>query len=108
MPEVENLAVLVIQRQQRIPRQLAVQHEPGPATQQVLALFSCYRLVGLVVKASALRAEDLGFYSHLSQGNSSGTSHTSDLKIGTLVADLPSAWHCRVTAGTGWPSVSIL
>ena len=24
------------------------------------------------------------------------------------MATLPSAWHCRVSAGTGWPSVSIL
>ena len=38
----------------------------------------------------------------------SGSSHTSDLKIGTPVATLPGAWHYRVTAGTGWPSVSIL
>ena len=30
--------------------------------------------------------------------------HTSDLEIGTPVATL----HYRVSAGTGWPSVSIL
>ena len=38
----------------------------------------------------------------------SGSSHTSDLKIGTPVATLPDAWCYRVSAGTGWPSVSIL
>ena len=64
-------------------------------------------LAGLVVKASALGAKDLGFESWLRQ-NFSGWSHTSDLKIGTPVATLPGAWHCRVSAGTGRPSVSIL
>ena len=38
----------------------------------------------------------------------SGSSHTSDFKIGTPVAVLPGAWHHRVDAGTGWPDVSIL
>ena len=38
----------------------------------------------------------------------SGSSHTSDFKIGTPVATLPCAWRYRVSAGTGWPSVSIL
>ena len=38
----------------------------------------------------------------------SGSSHTSDLKIGTPVATLPGAWHYRVSTGTGQPSVSIL
>ena len=37
-----------------------------------------------------------------------GLSHTSDLKIGTPVATLPGTWHYRVSAGTGWPGVSIL
>ena len=37
-----------------------------------------------------------------------GSSHTSDLKIGTAVAALPGAWRHRVSAGTGWPGVSIL
>ena len=37
-----------------------------------------------------------------------GSSHTSDLKIGTPVATLPGAWRYRVSAGTGWPDVSIL
>ena len=38
----------------------------------------------------------------------SGSSHTSDLKIGTPVATLPGAWHYRVSSGTGQPGVSIL
>ena len=46
------------------------------------------RLVGLVVKASASRAEDPGFESHLRR-DFSGSSHTSDLKIETPVATMP-------------------
>ena len=42
----------------------------------------------LVVKASASRAEDLEFESRLRQ-DFSGSSHTSDSKIGTPVATLP-------------------
>ena len=37
-----------------------------------------------------------------------GSSHTSDFKIGTPVATLLGAWRYRVSAGTGWPGVSIL
>ena len=53
-------------------------------------------LDGLVVKASTSRAEDPGFKSSLRQ-DFSGSSHTSDSKIGTPVATLP-----------GRPDVSIL
>ena len=66
-----------------------------------------YCLVGLVVKATASGAEDLGFESRLRR-DLYGSSHTSDLKIGAPVATLPGAWHYRVSAGTGWPGVSIL
>ena len=38
----------------------------------------------------------------------SGSSHTSDSKIGTPVATLPGAWCYRISAGTGRPGVSIL
>ena len=31
--------------------------------------------------------------------DSSGSSHTSDLKFGTPVATLPGVWHYRVSAG---------
>ena len=37
-----------------------------------------------------------------------GLSHTSDLEIGTPVATLPGAWCYKISAGTGWPGVSIL
>ena len=49
-------------------------------------------LVGLVVKASALKVADLGFHSCLQRGDFSGLSHISDLKIGPPVAMLPGAW----------------
>ena len=39
----------------------------------------------------------------LSCGDFSGSSHTTDLQTGT-----PGTWHYRVSAGTGWPGVSIL
>ena len=64
-------------------------------------------LLDRVVKASASRAADTGFDSRLRR-NISGSSHTSDLKIDTLVATLPDAWHYRVSAGTGWPGVIML
>ena len=38
----------------------------------------------------------------------SGSSHTSDFKIGTPVAALPGAWRYRISTGTGRPGVSIL
>ena len=64
------------------------------------------RLDGLVVKASASRAEGPGFESRLRR-DFSGLSHTSDSKIGT-VATLPGARRYRVSTGTGRPGVSIL
>ena len=60
-----------------------------------------------MAKASASRAKDPGFDSRLRR-DFSGSSHTSDLKIGTPVATLPGAWRSRVSAGTGRPGVSIL
>ena len=61
-----------------------------------------------MVKASASRAEDPGLESHMRRDFIPGSSHTSDLNIGTPVATLPGAWHYRVRAGTGGPGVSIL
>ena len=79
-----------------------------PQQHGILTIYTlCYRLVGLVVKASASGTEDPGFESRLRQ-DFSGSSHTSDLKIGTPVATLPGAWHYRVSAGTGRSGVSIL
>ena len=59
------------------------------------------------VKASASGAEGPEFDSRLRR-DFSGSSHTSDFKIGTPVAILPGAWQYRVNAGTGRPGVSIL
>ena len=64
-------------------------------------------LSGLVVKSSASGAEDPGFEFRLRR-DFSGSSHTSDLNIGTPVATLPGAWRYRVSTGTGWTGVSIL
>ena len=60
-----------------------------------------------MVKASASRAEDPGYESRLRR-DFSGSSHTSDLKMGTPVATLPGSWRYRVSVGTGRPDVSIL
>ena len=70
-------------------------------------LFLTDRLGGLVVKASASRAEDWAFESRLRR-DFSGSSRTSDLNIGAPVATLPGAWRYRVSTGTGRPGVSIL
>ena len=73
---------------------------------------SCYRSVNLpvclftrvlvcpAVCAGVLsRAEDPGFNSRLRR-DCSGSSHTSDFKIGSPVATLPGTWRDRVNAGT--------
>ena len=65
-------------------------------------VLSPYRLVGLVVKASASRAEDPGFESRL-RGIFSGSSHTCDLNIGTPVVTLSGAWRYRVSTGLVGP-----
>ena len=65
------------------------------------------RPVGHVVKASARKAEGPEFESRLRR-DFSGSSHTSDLKIGTPVATLPGAWLYSVSTGTGRSGVSIL
>ena len=73
----------------------------------VLTPLSAHCLVGLVVKVSTSRVEDLGFQSRL-RWDFSGSSHTGDFKIGTPVATLPGTWRYRVSAETGWPGVSTL
>ena len=73
----------------------------------VCVVSTWHRLAGQVVKASTSGTEGPGSESHLRQ-EFSRSSHTSDLTIGTPVATLPGAWHDRVSAGTGWPGVSIL
>ena len=77
--------------------------EPNPGSSALEADASATnRFTGLVVKASASGAEDPGFESRLPR-DFSGSSHTSDSKIGTPVATLPGAWHNRVSAETGRP-----
>ena len=65
------------------------------------------RLGGLMIKPSASRAEDPGFESRLLR-DFPGLSHTSYLKNWHTGVTLPGAWRYRVSAGTGWPSVSLL
>ena len=60
-----------------------------------------------MLKASASRAEIPGS-NPVCNRIFPGSSHTSDLQIGTPVATLPGAWHYRISAGTGWPGVNIL
>ena len=65
-------------------------------------------LAGLVDKAFTSTAGDPGLIPTFRVNLFSGPSHTSDLKIGTPVITLPSAWCYRVSTGTGWPGVSML
>ena len=60
-----------------------------------------------MVKVSTSRAEDPGFEPRLRR-DFSGSSHTSDLTIGTPVATQPGTWRHRASAGTGRPGVSTL
>ena len=64
-----------------------------------VTVLSPHRLVGLVRKVPGSNPTCAGIFS--------GSSHTSDLNIGTPVATLPGAWRYRVSAGTGRPGVSI-
>ena len=65
------------------------------------------RLVGLVVRRPP-RERKIPGSNPFCDGIFSGSSHTSDLKIGNPVATLPGAWRYRASAGTGQPGVSIL
>ena len=65
------------------------------------------RLVGPVVRRPP-RERKIPGSNPACDGIFSGSSHTSDLKIGTPVATLSSAWSYRDSAGTGRPGVSIL
>ena len=68
---------------------------------------SFHRLVGQVVRCPP-RERKVPGSNPACAGIFSGSSHTSDLKIGTPVATLPGAWRYRVSTGTGRPGVSIL
>ena len=72
-----------------------------------LSLSLSDRLVSLVVRRPP-RERKVPGSNPASTGIFSGSSHTSDLNIGTPVATLPGAWHYRVSTGTGRPCVSIL
>ena len=74
---------------------------------QLYFFFSFFFFLSIfrLIQASASKAEDPGFDSGLRHGDFSGSSHSSDLKIGTPVATLPGTWRCQCT---GWPGVSIL
>ena len=65
------------------------------------------RLFGLVVSRPP-RERKIPGSNPACAGIFSGSSHTSDSKIGTPVATLQGAWRYRVSAGTGGPGVSIL
>ena len=64
--------------------------------------------VGLVVKASASRVADLGLIPTNGLDHFIGRVIPVISEIGTPVATLPCTWCYRVSAGTGYPSVSIL
>ena len=65
------------------------------------------RLVGLVVKASALRAEGPGFQSHL-RLDFFGVESYQWLQSWHSSGYPARPWRYRVSTGTGWPGVSIL
>ena len=78
-----------------------------PVWMIISLLGQSYRLIGQVVRHPP-RERKIPGSNPACAGIFSGSSHTSDSKIGTPVATLPGAWRYRVSAGTGQPSVSIL
>ena len=66
-----------------------------------------HRLVGLVERCPPRKRKIPGS-NPACAGIFSGSSHTSDFKIGTPVAAHSDAWRYRVSVGTGRPGVSIL
>ena len=76
--------------------------------QSSCGFFNTDRLVGLVLSLCARLESGRSLVRILfAPGFFSGSSHASDLKIGTPVA-LPGAWRYRARAGTGRPGVSLL
>ena len=84
----------------------SAEHKPTDKTETV-TYPAAIRLVGLVV-CRPPRERKIPGSNPAGGGMFSGSSHTSDFKIGTPVATLPGAWRYRVNTGTGWPGVSIL
>ena len=72
-----------------------------------LFFFTWDRLVGLVERRPPWERKIPGSNPSCA-GIFSGSSHTSDLNIGTPVATLQGAWRYRVSSGTDRPGVSIL
>ena len=62
-------------------------------------------LFGLVVKAPASKTTDLGSIPAFARDLFQDGVIPVTSKIGTPVAILPGAWRCKVSTGTGWPSV---
>ena len=73
-------------------------HKHHPDISAILVTSPIHYLAGLVVKASASRAEDPGFKSHL-RWDFSGSSRISDSKPGTPVVTLRGTWRYRISAG---------
>ena len=93
---------------QRTTTAQGADHYRVHTVQRKLGVRLANSLVGLVAKASASRAADPGSIPACAMHLFSGSSHTSDLKIGNPGAALPGAWRCKVSAGTGRPGVSML
>ena len=93
MADLHNIGVTA-NNTSRDSSNMSVKSAVKLSVRQVIAAHSPYKycLSGLMVKASAPGAEDLGFESRLRR-DFSGSSHTSDLNIDIPVATLPSAWH---------------
>ena len=87
----------------------STQNNPhGASRNQTLDLpLPIHHLVGLVVRRPP-RERKVPVSNPARGGIFSGSSHTSDLNIGTPVATLPGALRYRVSAGTGRPGVSIM
>ena len=85
-------------------------------SRQIGSGYSCWYRLGFAVtlpcwhsgKGVYLTHSSPGFDSHWCHESFARSSHTSDLKTGTPVATMPGAWHYRVSAGAGWPFVSLL
>ena len=84
---------------------LVVHTGPGDGVEG--SVLSRHLLVGLVVRCPP-RERKIPGSNPACAGIFSGSSHTSDSKIGIPVATMPGAWRYRVSAGTGRPGVSIL
>ena len=81
-------------------------------TNRMLTIVSSELSQWLGGKVSTSRAEYPGINSHFAgdlqiEPLFLQSSHTIDLKICTLGAALPGAWHNMVSARTGWPGISV-